>query len=359
MRVLQLIDSLQTGGAEKVTVNMANALSKEIEYISLCATRAEGPLKQNIQNKVDYLFLNKKHSLDVKSIKRLSSFIKEKKIQILHAHSTSFFLATLVKLLNHKLKIVWHDHYGNSDFLYKRKYAVLKKCSNYFSHVFSVNKNLEIWAKQKLNSKQVSYLPNFATLNKGLVETNLNGVSGKRIICLANLRPQKDHIGLIEAFKQIQNQYPEWTLHCVGKHFQDDYSSIIQYNIRALNLEDSIFLYDSRPDIYNILNQCEIGVLASKSEGMPLALLEYGLANLAVVATKVGECETVIANQVNGLLVNPSSPQELAKAIILYIENENMRHTFAKRYKKHVDQNYSESAQIETILNTYKSILNN
>ena len=357
MRVLQLIDSLQTGGAERVAVNIANTLSKEIEYSSICVTRKEGALINDINEEVDYFFLNKKKTIDFKAVKRLNAFVKKKNIQIIHAHSSSFFYATIIKLLNKSISIIWHDHYGDSEFLKNRKYSVLKICSKYFSHVFSVNEKLEIWAKDKLKLKNVSYLPNFAVLNRNLEKTILKGEKGKRIICLANLRPQKDHITLFDAFKIVNKSHPDWTLHCVGKKFNDEYSKKIENKIKALNLEKFIFLYDSKPDVYNVLIQCEIGVLSSKSEGLPIALLEYGLANLAVIATKVGENNSVITNNVNGLLVNPSSAKELAKAVTLYIENEVLRKKLAKKYITNITENYSDKAQIKTILKIYKIIL--
>ena len=60
MKVLQLIDSLQAGGAEHVAVNYANALAPRIEASFLCSTREEGMLKTSLSKDVQYLFLNKK-----------------------------------------------------------------------------------------------------------------------------------------------------------------------------------------------------------------------------------------------------------------------------------------------------------
>ncbi|ULC60585.1 glycosyltransferase [Flaviramulus sp. BrNp1-15] len=357
MRVLQLIDSLQTGGAERVAVNIANGLSNNIEGSFLCATRKEGLLKESLSKKVKYLFLKKTSKFDFVAIKRLNKFIKVNHIQIIHAHSSSFFLATLIKFLNKKVIVIWHDHYGNSEFLAQRKHTVLKPFSKCFSHVFSVNKSLEGWAIQKLKVKNVTYLPNFAKIDKKCSVTNLNGVSGKRIVCLANLREQKDYITLLKAFKEVHQLYPDWSLHCIGKNFKDNYSKLVEEKIKTLNLEHSVFLYGSKPDIYNFLSQCEIGVLSSKSEGLPIALLEYGLSNLAVVATKVGECETVIDNKVNGLLVNPCSTIELANAIVSYIKNENMRLSLANKFNQHIVENYSLSRQLDTIIKTYNIYL--
>ena len=60
MRILQIIDSLDIGGAEKMAVNYANALSHKIEFSGLVTTRREGELKSQLNSEVNYLFLNRK-----------------------------------------------------------------------------------------------------------------------------------------------------------------------------------------------------------------------------------------------------------------------------------------------------------
>ncbi len=357
MRVLQLIDTLHTGGAERVAVNMANALSSHIDKSYLCTTREEGLLKESLDKDVGYLFLNKKKTIDFKAIKKLKQFVKQEQIQVIHAHSSSYFLATIIKLLYPKLKIVWHDHYGNSEFLNVRPTKIIKQCSLFFSHIFSVNRLLEDWAKTNLKSKAVSYLPNFAVKNESSPVTTLQGEPNKRILHLANLRVQKDHLTLLEAFKIVKEKYPDWTLHCVGKDFEDDYSKTIKETVKTLNLENNVFIYGSKPDVSHILKQATIGVLSSESEGLPIALLEYGLAGLPVVATKVGECETVITNNENGLLVNPKASEALCQALRYYIENDTKRDEMALSYSKTITANYSANAQILNIINRYKTII--
>ena len=57
MRIVQIIDSLDVGGAEKMAINYANALAETIEFSGIVATRKEGNLKLQIHSKVHYLFL--------------------------------------------------------------------------------------------------------------------------------------------------------------------------------------------------------------------------------------------------------------------------------------------------------------
>ena len=63
MRVVQIIDSLDAGGAERMAVNYANAMANEIEFSGLVTTRKEGDLKPQISINVSYLFLKKKRFL--------------------------------------------------------------------------------------------------------------------------------------------------------------------------------------------------------------------------------------------------------------------------------------------------------
>ncbi len=357
MRVLQLIDSLETGGAERVSVNIANALASQIDISFLCATRKEGLLKKSLQTNVDYLFLNKTKTIDFKAVKVLNNYIRKNKIDIVHAHSTSFFLVILTKLLNSHIIIIWHDHYGNSEYLNKRKSKILRLCSSYFSHVFSVNKKLEIWAKQNLKSRSVSYLPNFVIQDEINPVTKLKGEDGKRIVHLANLRPQKDHLLLFDAFKKVIKDYPNWTLHCVGKDFNDEYSKSLQNKIIDLGLIDSIFLYGSKPDITYILEQSDVGVLPSKSEGLPIALLEYGLARLPVVVTDVGDCTKVVENNKSGIVVAKENADELATGILQVLLNQKKTNNFGYNLKLKVETEYTKAKYIKTLLDVYNTLL--
>jgi glycosyltransferase involved in cell wall biosynthesis len=356
---LQLIDSLNAGGAERMAVNLANALTEGVERSYLCSTRAEGLLKTSVHPEVSYLFLKKRSALDLFAFYRFYKFVRAERISIIHAHSTSFFLGTLVRLICPKIKLVWHDHYGNSAFLKERPKRILNWCSKRFSHIFCVNSALEQWAKEHLQCKSVSYLQNFVVPNiRASKETTLQGVAGQRILCLANLRPQKDHITLLEAFARLYEKHPEWSLHCVGRDFKDACSQKLYEKVKALQLERAVFFYGSRPDTSTIIKQCTIGVLASKSEGLPLALLEYGLGGLATVATDVGDCNLVIQSQEEGLLVRAQDATLLAAALGFYIEQPQLRQQAAERLQVQVLRRFSEAAVINELLKSYGSLKN-
>jgi glycosyltransferase involved in cell wall biosynthesis len=337
-----------------MAVNIANALAENGLESHLCATRQEGDLKAKIGSEVHYVFMDKKSSLDVKALQKLVRYIKSNEINTIHAHATSYFTAFLVKLWLSEIHIIWHDHYGNSENLKSRKKFPLKLFSRTFRTVISVNNNLHQWAQKNLKAKQYRYLPNFASFGTTTLKTTqLHGLSGKRIVCLANLRPQKDHVNLLKAFKIVQNKHTDWTLHLVGLDFKDAYSDAIKSYIKQQNLNTHVFLYGSCADTKAILEHCTIGVLGSNSEGLPVALLEYGLSKLPVVVTDVGECGKVVSNMESGMVVPPNNENKMAEGIIFLIENDKQRKVFGENLYKNTVLNYGKNAYLTQLIPIY------
>lgn len=347
MRIVQLIDSLETGGAEQMAVTYANTLANHIDFSALITTRKEGDLKSQIASNVHYRFLKRTKTLDLKALFDLRSFVVQNQVEFIQAHSSSFLLAVLLKLVYPKIKIVWHDHYGNSEFLHQRKAAVLKAVSFLFFRVIVVNNQLLEWGKTNLRCKKIYYLPNFTReKQQEILTTFLHGEEGKRIVCLANLRPQKNHFLLLEVAKRLKKKHSDWTFHLIGKDFKDDYSSSIKTAIVEADLQDTVFVYGSRNDVSNILEQSTVGILTSKSEGLPVALLEYGFHKLPVVVTNVGEISSIITDE-NGFLIESLNAEAFNISVCSLIENEDLRITLSENLHQTILENYSEKAILE------------
>jgi glycosyltransferase involved in cell wall biosynthesis len=358
MRILQIIDSLEAGGAERMAVNFANVLSEKISMSALVATRQEGILKNELDEKVSYLFLDKKSTIDLKSIFRLRSFVQKNKISIVHAHGTSFFLAILLKLIYPTIKIIWHEHYGARVHQSRMDNLALLLSSVLFSSVFVVNHQLEAWVKKNLFLTKVYYIPNFATSEQVHENTTfLRGTDEKRIVCLANLKDPKNHISILIAFNEMKIGDLGWSLHLVGKDYNDNYSIVLKDFIRGNNLEDSIFIYGSKNDVQHILAQSSIGILASTAEGFPVTLLEYGLARLPVVCTNVGFCSEIIKDNNSGLLFDPSDNLQIQNQLLKMITDKQLRNCFALHLQKVVCDNYSKNKVIDVLLSHYAKLL--
>ena len=354
MRIVQIIDSLEAGGAERMAVNYANALEKKIVFSGLIATRKEGSLKNKIDTNVSYLFLEKKKSIDFQAVFRLRKYIKKNQIDIVHAHSSSFFIAVLVKLTLPRIKIIWHDHYGTREKETKKENRTLIYLSTFFSAIFVVNLQLQEWSKKNMRCSRVVFIPNFTTSETETEQlTSLKGIDGKRIVFLANLKNPKNHILILKAFSELKLNENGWSLHLIGRDYFDNYSDQLKKHIASYSLENAIHLYGAKSDVRYILSQASIGVLASRQEGFPVTLLEYGLGNLAVISTNVGYCSSIIQNEVNGLLFDPQSDLEVKTQLKKITDDDSLRKTLGNNFKQSVEENYSEEVVIKKLISAY------
>lgn len=355
MRVLQLIDSLHPGGAERVASSYANALLGQVDGSFLCATRAEGDLKKQLKAEVGYLFLAKKSSLDLAAIRRLVRFCKKHRIDVIHAHTTSFFTATLVKLLLRQTALIWHDHYGKSEELEQRPVGVLKWCSRFFDTILSVNQGLVVWAQNTLNCNKVVYFKNAVPLlDPELVnKVDLPGEEGSRILLLANLRPQKDHINAIRAVKMLRADYPGLSLHLLGMHWDNDYYHQLMLHFDEPEGRQFIYYHGSHQNVNDYIKTCDIGLLSSNSEGLPMALLEYAAMGLPVVCTKVGQCAEVIKD--DGYLVAPEDSKQLAAGLKAALDHPVEAKNRAKKLRERVEADYSIKSIIPKLPPIYAS----
>lgn len=357
MRIVQLIDSLDIGGAEKMAVSYANSLSKSIEFSGLVATRKEGELKNKMDAGVSYLFLNKKKSVDFNAILKLRNYCKKNKVQIIQAHSSSFFLACIVKLLLPSIAVIWHDHYGNFIPPKRKNSFFIRIFSVLFHGVIAVNLDLEAWSKKNLFCKNVIYLQNYISENKEYFrETILHGIDGKRVLYLANLRPQKNHLMLVEVVHSIHKNFPDWTFHLVGSDLKDDYSETIKAKIKGYQLEEVIFLYGAKKDVENVINQSDVGVFTSNSEGLPVALLEFGLFKKSVVATNVGQIPFVVRDNFSGFISEPKDVATFSTNLATILKDEKLRVKFGDELQKTIAENYTENVVISNYISWVSKI---
>ena len=358
MRVLQLIDSLNAGGAERVAVNYANALSTRVEGAYLCTTRKEGALKEFIYSEVSYLYLNRTKTLDIRATLKLKRYIQENKIQIVHAHGSSYFIAVLVKIIFPKFILVWHCHDGKTQQFGRFKKNTLRYLSRWFDTIFTVSELLLKWCEDYLKGRRAYYIKNFVvdTKPKSKPPHLFPGVDGKRLVCVANLRPDKNHGLLLDAFSMILKKEPEATLHLFGTDFKDEYSKII-LGIIEVQFRESVFYHGMYPDILAILPAFDVGVLSSDAEGLPLALLEYGQVGFPTVVTDVGQCKEVVNGHAE--VLSKGDGKAIARSVLKILKNPLSAKEQGRKLQAHFKAAFGESTILNQVMSIYEEELKN
>jgi glycosyltransferase involved in cell wall biosynthesis len=150
---------------------------------------------------------------------------------------------------------------------------------------------------------------------------NPEKASTPTVVCVANLRRQKGHSVLIEAFAQVRDRIPEAQLNLVGfGPLHDELSD----QVRALSLQDHVSI-GAEDDVWPVLGRSHVFALASHYEGLPLAVLEAMAAGLPVVASGVDGVAEVVEPGVTGYLLPQGDPAALAERLTEVLGDPGLR----------------------------------
>jgi glycosyltransferase involved in cell wall biosynthesis len=359
--VVQLIDKLAVGGMERIAVDVANYLPQDRYQSYLCTTRRDGPLYADLASHVGYICLRRKYRLDLLALRKFVFFIRDHHISVIHAHGSALFVASLVSLLPPFPRIVYHCHSGwSGDDLPVLPYFGMIRT---VQAVIAVNDLIRRWIRQRLRypADRIWYIPNFSSLlecqfSQERSSVALPGALGRRIVCVGRFESRKNQLTLVRAMPTVLDQVPDAHLILVGREWDKSYADACRQESRRLGLENNVTFLGVRRDIAAVLTACDVGVLSSVSEGLPVAVLEYGMAGLGVVCTRVGQCAEVLDQGRAGFLVPPKDPLAVASAIVSMLLDVSHRRVLADRLRERVASNYSIEQAIAKIDHIYKMV---
>lgn len=344
-KILQIVDSLEIGGTERMSANIYNTLtSKGIENY-LVVSRQVGPIYNFIAEKSNVFFLDKKNVLDFVAFYKLFKLIRLFKPAIIHVHQTSIYWTFSLKLLFPRSIVIWHDHWGFSDLLKDSDRKVIKFFSFLIDGVICVNDKIKEWniRNLKVDKSHITYIPNFPSVDLNKRVQNDIPI----LLCLANIRDQKDHLNLIEACSLLKIQKIKFLLLLAGSLEDRTWVEKVKKKVAVLNLNAEVVFLGSVINISELLAKADVGVLSSVSEGLPVALLEYGLAGLPVVCTDVGQCNEVLGNGAFGWIVPSKSPAALAFAIKEALFNTQIANEKAIGLTNNINERFGASIFME------------
>lgn len=358
LAVMHIIDTLTAAGAERVAVNIVNHLPRDRFTPYLCTTRADGPLDALVAPAVIRLRLQRKSRFDVHAVAQLRQFVLAHKIRILHVHSSSLFIARMAAF-GLGIPIVWHAHYGR--YASEDQRALRYRAATLgIEGIITVSKELADWSVRRLSVPATSiwYVPNPVSCDEPQAPKppDLPGAKGQRVVCVANFRPEKDHLTLIHALAKVVRIVPEAHLLLVGQTNNSEYRRRLESEISSLRLQKNVSFLGSRNDISDILRACDIGVLSSASEGLPMALLEYGAARLPAIATTVGQCGDVLDHGGAGILVPPGAVGQLSDALVSLLQSPAKRSSLSASFHARITQRFDATAVGRQISDIYDQV---
>jgi glycosyltransferase involved in cell wall biosynthesis len=164
---------------------------------------------------------------------------------------------------------------------------------------------------------------------------------------VARLEPEKGHAYLIDAWPRVLSRVPDAWLAIVGEGSEAD-----ALQARARGLEHIVFT-GRRDDISAVTADLSVAVLPSLREAQGISILEAMARCRPVVASAVGGIPEVITSGVDGLLVPPASPADLADAIVAVAQSPELADRLGRAGRATVVERFSIDAQVRRTEEVY------
>lgn len=363
MKILQIIDGMAVGGAEKLMVTFTQESFHRGLPVTILSLRQDvSPhFEQQIKTAGGELAaFPKKRLLNLGRIQKVARFIKKGEYDIVQTHLT---YANIVGTIASRLAgtpAIGTLHLASLDTgLRSRARQMIETLAlrRAAASVVAVGQNVADVHQPRLRGQTIDVVPNGVALPQTVTpedrqtirEELVSDASRPLVISAGRLAPQKAYHDLIAAFALVHRQFPEAALVIAG---EGDLRPQLEAQIKALDLGNTVFLAGILGNIPQLFASADIFALSSHWEGLPLVVLEAMMAGLAPVLTRVGDIPTAVIPG-TGLLTPPKQPAEMAAALIDLLDNPHKRQEIGLAAQQHALGNYSQSVWCERLVRIY------
>jgi glycosyltransferase involved in cell wall biosynthesis len=358
-KVLEIIDSLGSGGAESLLKNFVLEVKKNNVFnVEIATLYSNAIFKDEIKNAgIPIWDLGLTFKYNLMGVIKLIKLIKKRKYNIIHVHlfPADIFAAVASLFLPNNIKWIFSEH---SVYNRRRTFKIFKILDNFtysrYSKIICVSKQVEFalisWMSSVKGKTKV--IPNAVPVPKFRSPCLFKAYD---ILFVGRLTQAKGVDILLKAVKILKNKYSKnLKIAIVG----DGHLKEVLNNMAVeLGVNKEVKFLGVRKDVNKLMRSSKIFILPSRYEGFGLVVVEAMSNMLPVIASNVGGIPEIIENGKDGLLVPPENPEALAKAIKQLLDDVKMRKELAKNAYKKVKEKYSMETYTKKLLNLYKSLI--
>ena len=331
MKILYVITSTETGGAEKALFDLAAYMVKQRHQIRILCLKPLGAVADQMrQNGIEVKTIGKR--FPGKTIHCLRSEIISFEPDIVHALLFRAIEYTRLACAGLAVKVVITPHFDLSkkSFFFRLMDQFLK-----FRDTLAIAESFStatyLINHQKYAKDKVYLLPNSIDKTQFHKDNNLRETMRKKysfhvktvvFICVARLAPVKDPMTLLQAFRNVWMRNPDVRLVYVG---EGEERAKMEAYIRQSGMDKCVALFGEQADVNSFLNMADVFVLPSVEESLPLALLEALTVGLPCIVSRVGDMPLWVEHGKNGYVFNPGDITLLSCLLNLLVDNPHAR----------------------------------
>ena len=368
VQVLIFVDSFRIGGSERQAVELLKSLDRRRFDPLVACFHKDGPLLAEVPSDVPLIaefplsgFSN------VKTIRHALRFVlllRRMRIQVVQCFDfySNIFAVPLSRLARVPVVLASRRDEGLS-MRNKVQHRVELSCFRLASGIVTNSEAIKV----QLENRDHIHKPPIWTIHNGIdldrfdCEKMLgNGMAGSKsqrttIAVIANLRPEKGHLIMLESLRCLLRRISTVELLLVG---EGPMRAAIEDRIKELGLSDHVRLAGMIRNVPSVLKNVDIVASSSISEAFPNAILEAMAAALPVVATDVGGNRELIVDGRTGYLVPPNKPFEFAQQLEKLCSSSKERYRLGNAGRQIIAELYTVNRMAKRFETLFDTLLN-
>jgi len=356
MRVMIVVHGLETGGAEMMVLHLARELSRAGHPVRVVSLHGDDTDVAGLMRRagVDVVALNKAGGPDPRTVLRLRAQMRDFSPAVVHTHLPVLeYVLPAVRLYGRRVKVIHTVHNIARE---ETRHRVLREVNRRaFSHgVVPVALNEEVRSsicrEYALPPSAVPVVGNGIDLDafRGPQRRGLRG-AGARLLCVARLAPAKNHALLLQTVALLRESGRDVSLTLVG---DGPLRGALEERARELGISERVRFAGRRTDTAAFYRDCDLFVLLSDYEGMPMSIIEAMASGLPVVATRAGGVAELVDDGVNGALVEADAAA--AAGAIAAICDDPALYARLSAGAVRTSSHYSAEAMMEKYVDLYR-----
>ena len=354
--ILMIARTMGLGGTENVVLQLCEILSGKVNKILVCSSGGVHEKKLQEMGIKHYVMpdIASKNPMDMlKSYRLIKSIINKEKITIVHSHHR---MAAFYAELAAPKKVVKVANAHNT-FIDKKKLTQLAYRDTKVVAVGEiVKKNLIEYFE--ISKEQVCVIHNAVKSFDGNIVPieALYQERQKGNVLIGNIGRLSEQKGInyfIEAAEITTRTHPEARFVIVG---DGEEREKLQAQVKVKGLQDKVLFLGYRNDIQNVMSQLDFVVLSSLWEGLPLTPIEAYSVGKTVIGTAVDGTPEIIRDGVDGYLVEPRNPVQLAEKMNKLIENPRIRSEMETQAMKRYQDEFSFEKLSKRYIDFYEGL---
>ena len=355
-RVMIVVHGLETGGAEMMVLHLARELSRAGHPVRVVSLHGDDTDVAGLMRRagVDVVALNKAGGPDPRTVLRLRAQMRDFSPAVVHTHLPVLeYVLPAVRLYGRRVKVIHTVHNIARE---ETRHRVLREVNRRaFSHgVVPVALNEEVRSsicrEYALPPSAVPVVGNGIDLDafRGPQRRGPRG-AGARLLCVARLAPAKNHTLLLRTVARLRESGRDVSLTLVG---DGPLRGALEERARELGISERVRFAGRRTDTAAFYRDCDLFVLLSDYEGMPMSIIEAMASGLPVVATRAGGVAELVDDGVNGALVEADAAA--AAGAIAAICDDPALYARLSAGAVRTSSHYSAEAMMEKYVDLYR-----